>query len=306
MEVTGKKPVIASAPQVTIENWREAFVKNARTENISNETIRKYEVLFRQMFAFSQIKGLRFPSQFDLALLQEFRDTWKDKPLSKSKKQERLRSVFRFAMSRKWITENPSLELGKIKVERTQQIPYTAKEMKDLLAEARKSDPDAYVFLLVLRFSGLRISDVCKLQPSSLQGKHLVLRTEKTGSPVKVLLPDVVVSALKSFSKRSPEYFFWNGKTSLSSVTDYWRTHRIKRICKTAGVKNPHPHRFRHTFAVELLKQGTPAGIVADLLGNTEQIVVKHYSAWIEARQQGLDEAVKRANGYHDILPVKT
>lgn len=305
MEATGKKPVhTPSQSRVTIENWREAFIENARTENISDETIRKYEVLFRQLIAFGENKGIRFPSEFDLALLQEFRNTWKDQSLSKSKKQERLRSIFRFAMARKWITENPALELGRIKVERTQQIPYTADEMKKILAEARKSDPDAYVFILVLRFSGLRISDVCQLKPSSLQGKHLVLRTEKTGAPVKVLLPDVVVSALKSFNKRSPEYFFWNGTTKLSTATDHWRTDRIKLICERASVKNSHPHRFRHSFAVELLKQGTPAGIVADLLGNTEQIVVKHYSAWIEARQKGLDEAVKKANGYHNILPV--
>ncbi|MHB8485530.1 MAG: tyrosine-type recombinase/integrase [Candidatus Acidiferrales bacterium] len=307
MEATGKRPApTVSQERITIGNWQDAFIKNARSENISEETIRKYKLLFKQLLAFAQEKGIRFPSELDVGTLQEFRSSWKDKSLSKSKKQERLRSIFKFALARKWITENPALELGKIKIERTQQIPYTAKEMKDLWAEARKSDPDAYVFLLVLRFSGLRISDVCKLQPSSLQGKHLVLRTEKTGSPVKVLLPDVVVSALKSFSKRSPEYFFWNGTTKLSTVTDHWRTDRIKIICDKVGIKNSHPHRFRHTFAVELLKQGTPAGIVADLLGNTEQIVVKHYSAWIEARQKGLDEAVKKANGYHDILPVKT
>lgn len=53
---------------------------------------------------------------------------------------------------------------------------------------------------------------------------------------------------------------------------------------------------FRHTFAVELLKRGVPAGTVAILLGNTEQIVVKHYSAWIESRQKPLDDAVEKAN----------
>jgi hypothetical protein len=47
---------------------------------------------------------------------------------------------------------------------------------------------------------------------------------------------------------------------------------------------------------VELLKKGVPAGTVAMLLGNTEQIVVKHYSAWIESRQKPLDDAVEKAN----------
>jgi len=39
-------------------------------------------------------------------------------------------------------------------------------------------------------------------------------------------------------------------------------------------------------------------------LGNSEKIVEKHYSRWIKGRQQGLDEAVKKANGYHDLVPV--
>ena len=52
------------------------------------------------------------------------------------------------------------------------------------------------------------------------------------------------------------------------------------------------------------LKQGVPTLMVATLLGNTEQIVIKHYSAWIESRQKGLDDAVEKANGYPHIIPV--
>ena len=35
---------------------------------------------------------------------------------------------------------------------------------------------------------------------------------------------------------------------------------------------------------------------VAILLGDTEQIVVEHYSAWIESRQKPLDDAIETAN----------
>ena len=236
-------------------------------------------------------------TELDLPTLQDFRTTWKDKPLSKSKKQERLRSVFKFAAAHKWIEENPAIQLGRIKVERTQQIPFSADEMEAILVAAREVGPEVYTFILTMRFSGLRISDVCTLRADSLQGDHLVLRTEKTGTPVKVLLPRVVANALRTIRKENSEYFFWNGRSKLASITDYWRTRRIKVVFGKAKIKSAHPHRFRHTFAVELLKQGTPAGTVAILLGNTEQIVIKHYSAWIEARQKGLDEAVKKRTG---------
>ena len=280
-------------------------IANARTENISGETIRKYNALFKQMITFTGQKGIRFVTELDLPLLQDFRGTWKDQPLSKSKKQERLRSIFRFAVDQKWIEENPALRLGKVKVDRTQQIPFNEEEMEKIREAARQVGPEVYTFILTMRFSGLRISDVCTLRVDSLQGEHLVLRTAKTGASVKVLLPKVVANALRAVRKENPEYFFWNGRSKLASVTDLWRTRRIKPVFDKARVKNARPHRFRHTFAVELLKNGTPAGTVAILLGNSEQIVAKHYSAWIEARQVGLDEAVKKANGYHDIEPVE-
>jgi integrase/recombinase XerD len=307
MEVTGERPTpIALQEKPTIETWRERFLQNARTENISEETRRKYNLLFKQLLSFASDKGIRFVSELDLPILQDFRNTWKDKPLSKSKKQERLRSLFKFALAHKWIEENPALLLGKIKVERTQQMPFTEDEMSKILEAARKAGPEVYTFILTMRFSGLRISDVCMLKVESLRGNHLTLRTEKTETPVKVLLPQVVTTALRAIRKASPLYFFWNERSKLSSVTDLWRTHRIKPVFEKAEIKSAHPHRFRHTFAVELLKQGTPAGTVATLLGNSEQIVMKHYSAWTESRQRGLDEAVKKANGYHHIAPVAT
>ena len=303
MEVTGERPATVAAPQerITIEKWRDQFVKNARTENISSETIRKYEALFRQLIAYAQNKGIRFPNELDLESLQEFRNTWKDKPLSKSKKQERLRSIFKFAVARKWIAESPASHLGKIKVERTQQLPFTADEMKEILKKAKEAGPVAYAFILTMRYSGsanFRCLHVENGQ-SSRQPPGSTYRED--GHACKGSAAGVGREHLRGLQKANQSYFFWNGRSKLSSVTDLWRTHRIKPIFDEAEIKNAHPHRFRHTFAVELLKQGVPAGTVAILLGNTEQIVVKHYSAWIEARQKALDEAVEKANGRRDL-----
>jgi hypothetical protein len=44
----------------------------------------------------------------------------------------------------------------------------------------------------------------------------------------------------------------------------------------------PTPHRFRHTFARILLqKPGVTVRDVAELLGNTEEMIRKHYGAWV-------------------------
>ena len=44
----------------------------------------------------------------------------------------------------------------------------------------------------------------------------------------------------------------------------------LKKIGKTAGVKNVHPHRFRRTAATDLLRRGMPIEQVSKLLGHVK------------------------------------
>lgn len=60
--------------------------------------------------------------------------------------------------------------------------------------------------------------------------------------------------------------------------------------------RKPTPHRFRHTFARILLqKAGVTVRDVAELLGDTEDIVLRHYSAWVPERQARLTKILKDA-----------
>ena len=54
-----------------------------------------------------------------------------------------------------------------------------------------------------------------------------------------------------------------------------------------------HAHRWRHTFATQLLSKGVPVSEVAAILGNSPRIIEKHYSQWIHARQDSVNAAVK-------------
>jgi site-specific recombinase XerD len=63
-----------------------------------------------------------------------------------------------------------------------------------------------------------------------------------------------------------------------------------------ARVPSGHAHRFRDTFAVELLLAGIPIERVAALLGYTSiKTTEKHYAPWTHSRQVQLESDVKRA-----------
>ena len=298
----GSRPKNA-VPKATIEHLQTRFLDNMKAESRARATVQKYEVLFRQLAAFAREKGIRFVGELDLGALEEFRASWKDGNLSKSKKQERLRTVFRYARRHEMIDDNPALELGRIKVEPTQVVPFTDNEM-DRIFKATKSDsnPRLYGLALLMRFSGLRISDAIALRVDQIKGDRLSLRTRKVKKDVSVLLPEHVLRAMQIFKPASSTHYFWNGQADVIAVAGYYRDYYFRRAFKTAKIEGqPHPHQLRHTFATKLLSAGVSTDSVAAILGNSPRVVFKHYSAWVPERQQALDEALAKANGPHNF-----
>ena len=122
--------------------------------------------------------------------------------------------------------------------------------------------------MLLLRYSGLRIGDAVRLARDRIVGGRLFLYTQKTGVPVWCPLPDFVVDALTSFEPMNNIYYFWSGTSSKDGVA---RTYmgRLNKIFKLAGIAGGHAHRFRDTFATELLLAGVPLQRVSVLLGHS-------------------------------------
>jgi integrase len=59
-------------------------------------------------------------------------------------------------------------------------------------------------------------------------------------------------------------------------------------------VPNAHAHRFRHTLTTELLGRGATYEEVADVLGNSSEIVRRHYGKCSAGRQRRIDALMER------------
>jgi integrase/recombinase XerD len=147
---------------------------------------------------------------------------------------------------------------------------------------------------LWLRYSGLRISDAVCLERARIKDGVLTLRTAKTGTTVRVPLPPAVTEALSAVDHTNA-YFFWSGLGSRkAAVGDYQRAY--KKLCKLAKVDGGHAHRWRDTFAVELLLSGVPIERVSVLLGHSSvKVTERHYSPWNKARQDQSEADVRRS-----------
>jgi integrase len=106
---------------------------------------------------------------------------------------------------------------------------------------------------------------------------------------VYTILPDFVIKALEATPRTTDKHFFWNGTLLLETIVGSWRK-RLARLFELAEVDGAHPHRFRDTFAVELLLSGVPIERVSVLLGHQSvRVTEKHCSPWVRARQEQLE-----------------
>lgn len=117
----------------------------------------------------------------------------------------------------------------------------------------------------------------------------------------------------------SERYWFWTGNGKVQTAIGDWQG-RLLDLFKDMKVKQfarankitadearkqldakggkfaeGHAHRFRDTFAVELLLAGVPLERVSILLGHSSvRITEKHYAPWVRERQEQAEADVKR------------
>jgi len=290
----------ALAP-MTIVRACAQYLQDARARGLKRPTLYKYRVLFHRLRSFARAEGLRFLSELDLMRLRSFRSCWPDHNLAALKNLERLRAFMRFCQDADWITDNFALKLKNPKVTQPPTLPFTRDEVAAIVT-ACDSYPDranaarVRAFVLLLRFSGLRIRDVVTLRRDRINGDgKLFLYTAKTGTAVRLPLPAIVTEALERIPLPvGSAHFFWTGESKPKSAVGDWQR-SLARVFKLARVEKGHAHRFRDTFAVELLLAGVPLERVSILLGHQSvKVTERHYSPWVSARQEQLEADVRR------------
>jgi integrase len=315
----------------TIEEAIEKFLLDARSR-LRPPTIKKYEVLLKRernaapgrfdpgkhsptLSEFAASRALQILSEINVETMREFRQLWKDGHVAGTKKLERLRSFLGFCVDNEWITKNPA---SAVKVpepteeEQCPTLPFEDDELRRIYdglpkyaaerheaSRGRAVDSDHLqrfeVLIRLMEHSGLAIGDATRLDTSRVVEDRLFLRRMKTGTRVYVPLPPFVVGALQSLALYKGKYYFWTGEgLPETPASNFRRT--LRKLCKYANVADGHPHRFRDTFAVRLLRESVPLERVSKLLGHKSiKITEQHYWPWVQALQTQLEEDVRRA-----------
>jgi len=313
-EQSGKQHEPDLGPK-TVGDAVTLFLENKATEGHSktwNCVLRRDLIDFtawcdRKPVTLSGIKALT---------VEEYRKTWTGSPSTRSQRQDRLSHFLKYCVDHGWMVQNFAARMFRIKVPDSVTLPLTREEFERTIAAVEHYNPNALdatwrrqralAMLLLLRWSGLRISDAAKLERSKLSADgKLFLRTQKTGQAVYVPLPPSVAKMLHDLPNlENPRYFFWSGTSDAGTPGKaWWKT--LKRIFRAARLPDAHPHTLRDTFAVEMLVAGVTLEEVSILLGHsTTKVTEKHYKPWARARQEQLERSVAKAWAAEEMLSV--
>ena len=324
----------AKAEGVTMERAVNAFLAEC-LEYAASNTYKKYSIIVDKLKAYSAGKGYVMINQWGPIDVREFRQSWDVSPITEAKNMSIVKTFFEFALCNEWITRNPARLVKNRRVRvgdnpRTKErSPFSDDELKRMFEACetqygkrpivwsrrvhhRPSVPgdnanyrykwtgqDLADFISVSVYTGLRISDVSTFHIDRLlPGGECHIRTTKNGRKVYTWIPEWLQERVRRRAEEfGPLVFGRHATKDMNVITDVWRR-KLKRLWGLCGPwpEKPTPHRFRHTFARILLQRaGVTVRDVAELLGDSEQMVRKHYAAWVTERQERLTAVLKDA-----------
>jgi integrase len=135
---------------------------------------------------------------------------------------------------------------------------------------------DYAMFLLIATY-GLRPSEVVALTLDDIRWRlgSLRIHQRKTSSPLELPLTNEVSSALVKHLKRTPppapyRRIFLRMRAPIGELKPTAITEAFQSLVRKSGLSIPFqgPHCLRHSFAVHLLRNGTPLKIIGDILGH--------------------------------------
>lgn len=309
------KAMVMGDDPVPFIPFAENFIKSYEAKGMIG-THKRYLGVIEKLKTFVDVENFSFNDitvdflrQYDNYLRQEYENVTNTvtsnfkvirRIISEAIKQDRieyqLNPFIKYKMSwepseKVFLTE---IELSKL--ENAKLVPGSLKEHHRNL----------YIFSCYA--GGIRISDLLQLRWENYDGKHIILKTQKTGSVVSVLLPEKAKKIIdrykaKDSSKDDFIFPFLDKAEDLSdpkvmhariaSITTYTNAD-LRDIAKAVGVeKYLHFHTSRHTWATRALRKGMRIEYVSKLMGHSSIRTTQVYAKIVNA---DLDNAMKVFN----------
>ena len=319
------EPLAIPLPDMEIEQaWNNYIgIIQAQRDVKDNSVQNSYNPIKNALMRFAKLKGHTMMNQCNEAFCDGLVERWKGLgAATRVHYIQVLQDFFGVSASRTWIAKDPSTQLVRPKRSRTKStMPFDLKSEDPKLIESipnwfgdrkytgssiwAQNPVTAAALMYTLRFTGLRMSDATLFEPRSLVKRivdgrevycYFLPKMEKTEESVFIPVRPDVAQYIITAPRITEKYAFYDpegtegNKKKSEQHRKQWGTrfhqNALRYLEQVSGVAHIHPHRFRDTFAVDLLSHHVDIRAVSRFLGHTDvATTLRYYEHWIPGDQ---------------------
>lgn len=292
---TWQTPTGSVIERSPLSNAIETYLLSGKVDEKSHETLDTYNIRLSVFVGFTMGTGISSLDDLNSNHIRLFLASLRDRSLKTSTVNAYYRCLhtfFNWCVNEGLSKNFPMNNLRPPKVAKTLIKPFTIEDLQRILMLCSGNsfiNIRTRAMVLVLLDTAIRLKELANIQLKDIDFNHETVRIIGKGNKERV------VRIGKATQKALLKYLFARGKCDLPGL---WLTeektqlhHRgveiaLKRLCREAGTSaRPSPHTFRHTAAINSLRNGANSFEVQVMLGHSTLDTTKRYVASLTSEQ---------------------
>lgn len=277
----------------------EEFLLELDIRGYSNETIRSYSNALK---AFSEYMGDIKIVDIKSIHIKGFSKFNKDRTL-KQKSQNgyisAIRALYTYLVEEEIVSKNLGFSVKLVHAKDKKEIHvFTSDEIKRLINYTKSGTQKYNKYLiardnLILNFlieTGCRNHELVNLKPENIEDGYIFFKVTKNSKPRVVPISKQLKKQMMRYERIKKQYFKKSNKEDVIDMFYFLsrsgnKLHTVnigqvvKKACNSLNIDSykAYPHNFRHTFAVNMLKNTNDIYLVSKLLGHCNVSITEEY-----------------------------
>jgi len=258
----------------SIEELKGEFLKSRKAMNCRPRTIVQYESYLRVICTdFGKLDVTKILRQDIEDWLEE--SEWS--PRTRKNYIVTLTTILNFAVAKGYRADNPAASIDRPILDDRPVGILTVEQARGLLRVAQEFDPEMIQALAIGLFAGLRRSELFALDWSEIDHEHRTIEVKgikaKTRQRRRVSVADNLIAWLNPHRKTS-------GAISPERNIDVF-SQRLHELAVKAEITGWPHNAMRHSFGSYFLGRTKDENLTASEMGNSPEVIIKHYRALV-------------------------